>query len=73
MTDNANLQEPQFEHFRICIHCDSAFRREELSGKAIATGIYTCPKCGLDSPLIVEMREVKASDKTPDVDSSGQR
>jgi hypothetical protein len=77
MTDDTDLQPPQFELYRICIHCDSAFRREELSGRAIASGLYTCPECGLDSPLIVEVREIEASDgsknNSPGTDSSDQR
>ena len=63
MTEDADLQQPRFELFRICFHCGSAIRREELSGKAINAGIYTCPECQFDSPLIVEMREVKDPDK----------
>jgi predicted RNA-binding Zn-ribbon protein involved in translation (DUF1610 family) len=77
MTDDADLQQPRFEYFHVCIHCGSAFRREEFSGRAITSGIYTCPKCGFDSPLIVEVLEVEAPDgsknNSPNADSSGQR
>jgi predicted RNA-binding Zn-ribbon protein involved in translation (DUF1610 family) len=77
MTDDVDLQQPRFEHFHVCIHCGGALRREEFSGRTIISGIYTCPKCGFDSPLIVEVREVESPDKSrndsPDDDSSGQR
>ena len=49
----------QFSHFHVCIHCGSAFRREEFTGRAITSGVYHCPKCGLDGPLNIEIREVQ--------------
>lgn len=74
MANDANLSQPRFEHFHVCIHCGCTFRREEFSGRAITSGIYTCPKCGLDGPLNVEVREVEALDESknnpPDIDSS---
>jgi predicted RNA-binding Zn-ribbon protein involved in translation (DUF1610 family) len=77
MIDDPDMQQPRFEHFHVCIHCGSAFRREEFSGRAITSGIYTCPKCGLDGPLNVEVREVESPDgsknNSPDADSSSQR
>jgi predicted RNA-binding Zn-ribbon protein involved in translation (DUF1610 family) len=76
MTNDPNVPQPRFEHVHVCIHCGAAFRREEFSGRAITSGIYTCPKCGLDGPLNVEVREVgehyKAKDHSPKTNSSGQ-
>jgi predicted RNA-binding Zn-ribbon protein involved in translation (DUF1610 family) len=57
--DNTNQFKPELDHFHVCVHCGSAFRREEYTGRAITSGIYYCPKCGLDGPLNVEIREVK--------------
>ena len=76
MIDDPDMQQPLFEHFHVCIHCGSAFRREEFSGRAITSGIYTCPKCGLDGPLNVEVREVEVpggnKNNLPDADSPGR-
>ncbi len=62
------------EHVHVCVHCGSAFRREEYIGRAIPSGIYHCPKCGLDGPLNVEIREVKdlagSKDNSSDAGSS---
>jgi predicted RNA-binding Zn-ribbon protein involved in translation (DUF1610 family) len=46
-------------HFHVCVHCGSAFRREEFIGRAITSGIYHCTKCGFDGPLNIEIREVE--------------
>ncbi len=62
-------------HFHVCVHCGSAFRREEYIGRAITSGIYHCPKCGLDGPLNIEIREVEdptgSKDNSSDAGSSG--
>jgi predicted RNA-binding Zn-ribbon protein involved in translation (DUF1610 family) len=77
MISDPDLQQPRFEHFHVCIHCGSAFRREEFSGRAITSGIYTCPKCGLDGPLNVEVLEIEAlcgsKNSSLETNSSGQR
>lgn len=53
-------------HFHVCIHCGSAFRREEFEGRAIASGIVPCTKCGTEGPLNIEIRETDKSDsETP--------
>ncbi len=58
----------------VCVHCGSVFRREEYIGRAITSGIYHCPKCGLDGPLNIEIREVedpaKSKGNPSDADSS---
>jgi predicted RNA-binding Zn-ribbon protein involved in translation (DUF1610 family) len=59
MTNNSNVPQPRFEHFHVCIQCGGAFRREEFGARAISSGIYTCPKCGHEAPLNVEIREVE--------------
>ena len=47
----------KLSHFHVCVHCGGAFRREEFTGRAITSGVYHCPKCGLDGPLNIEIRE----------------
>jgi len=44
-------------HFQVCLHCGSAFRREEIEGRAITSGIFPCTKCGVEGPLNIEIRE----------------
>ena len=52
-----NQPKPELNHFHVCVHCGSAFRREEHEGRALTSGIYLCPKCGLEGPLNVVIRE----------------
>lgn len=49
-----------FIHVHVCVHCGSAFRREEFEDQADTTGIYLCPKCGAEGPLNIE---ILAADK----------
>jgi predicted RNA-binding Zn-ribbon protein involved in translation (DUF1610 family) len=74
MTNNPQKPQPGFEHFHVCVQCGGAFRREEFGARAITSGIYTCPKCGHEGPLNVEIREVEDStqkkDNPSDVGSS---
>jgi predicted RNA-binding Zn-ribbon protein involved in translation (DUF1610 family) len=49
-------------HVHVCIHCGSAIRREELEGRAHVTGIFTCPRCGFEGPLNLEIREMDVFD-----------
>jgi hypothetical protein len=49
-SDFAGASDP-YIHVHVCIHCESAFRREECSDQAQLTGIYRCSHCGSDSPL----------------------
>jgi hypothetical protein len=60
----------RFQHYHQCVHCGSAFRREEFSGTAIVFGIYHCTKCGLDGPLNVAIRE--AGDSVESKDNSSK-
>jgi hypothetical protein len=48
-------------HFHVCIHCGSAFRREEFEGRAVTSGILPCTKCGAEGPLNIEIRETDKS------------
>lgn len=50
-------------HFHVCVHCGSAFRREEYESRALTSGIYHCPKCGLEGPLNVVIREDEDSER----------
>jgi len=59
MTNDSDVPQPRFEHFHVCVQCGDAFRREEFGARAISSGIYTCPKCGHEGPLNVEIREVE--------------
>jgi predicted RNA-binding Zn-ribbon protein involved in translation (DUF1610 family) len=46
----------QFIHVHVCIHCGYVLRREEVDSRQVASGMFHCPKCGLDAPLNVEIR-----------------
>jgi predicted RNA-binding Zn-ribbon protein involved in translation (DUF1610 family) len=37
-------------------HCGYVLRREEVDSRQVASGMFHCPKCGLDAPLNVEIR-----------------
>jgi predicted RNA-binding Zn-ribbon protein involved in translation (DUF1610 family) len=50
-------------HVHMCVHCGSIFRREEYESRALTSGIYLCPKCGLEGPLNVVIREVEESEQ----------
>jgi predicted RNA-binding Zn-ribbon protein involved in translation (DUF1610 family) len=68
MTENTNKQGMTLMHFHVCVHCGSVFRREEFEGRAHTTGIYPCPKCGIEGPLNIEIREIDASETEPRAD-----
>jgi predicted RNA-binding Zn-ribbon protein involved in translation (DUF1610 family) len=53
---DSNQPQPELNHFHVCVHCGSAFRREEYEGRALTSGVYLCPKCGLEGPLNVVIR-----------------
>ncbi len=61
-TDSENANDP-FLHVHVCVHCRSAFRREEFEDRAHTTGIYLCPKCGVESPLNIEIRAADTLEK----------
>jgi predicted RNA-binding Zn-ribbon protein involved in translation (DUF1610 family) len=62
MANDSNLSRPRLLHFHMCVHCGSTFRREKYEGRALTSGIFSCPKCGLEGPLNVAIREVEADD-----------
>ncbi len=51
-------------HFHVCIHCGHPRRREDVENPEITSGILHCPKCGLDGPLHIEIRERPQPDRT---------
>ncbi len=64
-TQDSNMSDSSLMHFHVCIHCGSALNRELFEGRALTSGIFHCPKCGLDGPLNVEIREVDGSEPKP--------
>ena len=61
MPTSPNGSLSQLLHFHVCKHCGSQTRREEFEGRALTSGIFLCPKCGLEGPLNVEIREMSES------------
>jgi hypothetical protein len=51
-------------HVHVCVHCGNAIRREELEGRGHTTGIFPCPKCGIEEPLNLEIRDMNGSGPT---------
>jgi hypothetical protein len=45
-------------HVHVCVHCGSAFCREEVEGRVHTTGLFICPKCDKEGPLNIEIHEV---------------
>jgi len=62
MATDSNLSHPQLLHFHLCAHCGSTFRRELFEGRALTSGIFPCPKCGLEGPLNITIQEVEEND-----------
>ena len=54
-------RKPDLNHFHVCVHCGSAFRREEYESRALTSGIYLCPKCGREGPLNVVIQEEESA------------
>lgn len=52
-------------HVHVCVHCGREIRREELEGRGHTTGIFPCPKCGVEGPLNLEIRDTNGSESTP--------
>jgi predicted RNA-binding Zn-ribbon protein involved in translation (DUF1610 family) len=65
MTESTKKQEMALMHFHVCVHCGSPFRREEFEDGAQSTGIYFCPKCGVEGPLNIEIRAIDTLEKDP--------
>lgn len=49
-------------HVHVCLQCGGVFRREVFEGRMHTTGIFTCPNCGAEGPLNLEIREVEQSE-----------
>lgn len=45
-------------HVHVCVHCGHFRKREEVGEIEINSGIFRCPKCGVEGPLNVEIREM---------------
>lgn len=62
MTEDAeNLRCCSLVHVHVCVHCGAVYRREEMEGRVHTTGIFLCPKCGVEGPLNLEIREMNES------------
>jgi hypothetical protein len=57
-TDNSSQPNCLLLHVHVCIHCANPFRREEVEGRVHTTGLFLCPKCEVEGPLNIEIREV---------------
>jgi predicted RNA-binding Zn-ribbon protein involved in translation (DUF1610 family) len=44
-------------HVHVCVHCGAIFKREAFEGRALTSGVFTCPKCGEGGPLNVEIKD----------------
>jgi len=53
---------PSLLHVHVCLHCNSAFRREAVEGRVHTTGLFICPKCGKEGHLNIEIREIDSSE-----------
>ncbi len=60
----------QLIHEHVCINCGQAVKREEVDSRQVASGMFHCPKCDLDGPLNLEIRNVTEVDEN-DSDSRG--
>jgi hypothetical protein len=60
MEHDTNEPQSSLLHVHVCLHCASAFRREEVEGRVHTTGLFVCPKCGREGPLNVEIHEIEA-------------
>lgn len=64
-TDLGKPHDP-FVHVHVCVHCGYAARREEFEDRADTTGLYLCPKCGVEGPLNIEIRAADTVERPPD-------
>ena len=59
MSDDAlGENEADLIHLHICIHCGHSRTREEVGDQELSSGIVHCPKCGIDGPLNIEIRDL---------------
>jgi hypothetical protein len=63
--EDSDRQPPELIHLHICVYCGSAFRREEVEGRAHTTGLFLCPQCGVEGPLNIEIREINNPESQP--------
>ena len=56
--DSSRIDTGNLIHVHVCDHCRSLFRREAFEGRPLSSGIFTCPKCGNEGPLNVEIRSL---------------
>ena len=56
--DSSSPPNRHLMHVHVCAHCANTFRREEVEGRVHTTGLFFCPKCGMEGPLNIEIREV---------------
>lgn len=62
MTNDRNSSKAHLLHVHVCVRCGGVFRREEVNGRAHTTGIFFCPKCGVEGPLNIEIVELEFSE-----------
>jgi hypothetical protein len=48
----------EYIHLHICIHCGHPRGREQVEVLEVSSGILHCPKCGVDGPLNIDIREI---------------
>ena len=65
MSTDFNKPNDPFVHVHVCVHCGGAFHREEFGDPAHTTGIYLCPKCGVEGSLNIEIRAADTLEKDP--------
>jgi len=59
-TDALDDRDVSLVHLHTCIHCGHSRSREEVEDREVSSGIFHCPKCGLDGPLNIEIRDLSA-------------
>jgi predicted RNA-binding Zn-ribbon protein involved in translation (DUF1610 family) len=57
--DDSRIVSGELIHVHVCVHCGAMFRREAFEGRALTSGIFTCPKCGEEGPLNVEIKGIE--------------
>jgi hypothetical protein len=65
MKDESNSVPPMLVPVHTCLKCGGVFRREVFEGRMHTTGIFTCPACGTEGPLNLEIRELDRSESSP--------
>jgi hypothetical protein len=62
MGHETNESQSPLIHVHVCLHCGSVLRREDVEGRVHTTGLFLCPKCGIEGPLNIEIREIGADE-----------